>query len=443
MSRAVRPIAIVALCLLTGSLPAAAQTFRPERPYRGVFGSGVADPGELLTVTGLAGAGYDDNIFAEQAGVPGATDERLALGGHFRQFGAHLNYSLNRTRVTFGATLASSVRHFPDLDAKKTLATHVGTVGATFELNPRTRLTASQSVGYQPFVTLGLFPELAEPGIGAAEPVAQDVSAGLGAYLSYGSAVSFSRRLTRRLGLEFGYDYQLTDFEGAESNFTAQRGNGRLTYELARGLGARMGYGYSQGQLFGRDAGRGLSGHNLDLGVDFNRALSFSRRTTLGFGTGTAATKDRGRTFYRIIGHALLAHEVGRTWIASVAYSRNVEFVPAFSEPFLGDAVSVGLKGMVSRRVEVESAVGTSVGNVGLSQSAGSFGTHLASSKVTIGLSRHFALRGTYSFYRYSFDSGILLPEGVVRERDRNAVQVEFLAWKPLIYRARRPNVTR
>ena len=50
--------------LLCASPVAAQQQGRPERPYRGIFGGGVGDAEQLLTVNFGVSGGYDDNILA-------------------------------------------------------------------------------------------------------------------------------------------------------------------------------------------------------------------------------------------------------------------------------------------------------------------------------------------------------------------------------------------
>ena len=56
-------------------------------------------------------------------------------------------------------------------------------------------------------------------------------------------------------------------------------------------------------------------GHSIDAGVSYNKALSFSRRTTLGFSTGTAAVNDGIQTHYSLIGNVQLTRELGRIMV--------------------------------------------------------------------------------------------------------------------------------
>ena len=85
--------------------------------------------------------------------------------------------------------------------------------------------------------------------------------------------------------------------------------------------------------LYGPDEATRL--HSFDVGIDFHKALSLSRRTTLSFGTGTTAFADVNGTHIYATGNATLTRELGRTWFATAAYNRDVSFLSTFREPVL------------------------------------------------------------------------------------------------------------
>ncbi len=99
--------------------PAAAQLPRPERPYRGLFGGGVGDTEQSLTLNVQLAGGYDDNIFADQGagggGVPPSSTPPtnvVAQGGSYGQLSSGLTYSLARTRVSVGASAGFVSRRY-------------------------------------------------------------------------------------------------------------------------------------------------------------------------------------------------------------------------------------------------------------------------------------------------------------------------------------------
>jgi hypothetical protein len=77
-----------------------------------------------------------------------------------------------------------------------------------------------------------------------------------------------------------------------------------------------------------------------------------TRRTKLSFGTGLVSVSDqtstRHTTRHTAIGNAQLTRELGRTWLATLTYDRDVSFVDTFQQPVISDGVSVGLGGLVS-----------------------------------------------------------------------------------------------
>lgn len=426
--------------------PALAQPERPERPYRGLFGGGVGNAEQLLTLNASTGAGYDDNVLADSSGGtgggPGGFDPRHARSGSFGQFGGSLAYSLNRTRVSVGASAAASSRYYATLPTKL-VATYSGSIGTSLQVAKGTRLQLSGTASRQPFLTLGLLPGAFDPGLG--EPSLANFDAGIRRddYLTYMSSVDLTQSLTRRASVTGSYARRTSEFTGASRDLRSWTGAGRFSFSLSRGLGVHAGYGYTGGEfgLIGGD--RTVQGRHIDAGVDFSRALSFSRRTTLSFSTGSSGIVDRDRTYYRIIGNARLNREIGRTWNASLAYNRGVSFLETFGDPVLSDAATLSLGGMVNRRLQYHASAGLSVGDVGFGAGSSGFDTYTGGTGVTFGLTRALGLALDYTFYHYAFQAGALLPQGLPREMNRQSLTASLSLWAPLVHRARRPNAAR
>src|SRR5436309_2042874 len=91
------------LALLALALPAfAQQQQRPERPYRGLFGGGVGNAEQLLTLSVQFGGGYDGNILAGSAGNGVGLSpiaQRAPIGGKTGDASLGLNYTMSRPRV--------------------------------------------------------------------------------------------------------------------------------------------------------------------------------------------------------------------------------------------------------------------------------------------------------------------------------------------------------
>jgi hypothetical protein len=427
-------VLIIGCALATWSTPASAQTSRPERPYRGLFGSGVDDAGDLLTLGLSAGLGYDDNAF-EQLGFAGPDVEGVETG-LFTQLTGSLNYSRKRSRGDVGATLASDVRYLPDLP-NELISAHSASIGTSLQIARRTTVVATQNVGFQPYLTFNLFPVLVEPPVGQSQPADIEQGTGLTDYWTYSTNVGVERQLSRRNALSGSYTFFKQDPTKGNDDLSTQSVRGGLSIGVARGLAVRMGYGFHQVRFGGLDP-RDATSHSIDAGVTYDKALSFSRRTTFSFSTGSAAYTDLGQTTFQVIGDARLNHEIGRTWNAVLAYARNVSFVAAFEQPFLSDSLTAGLSGMLHRRVQASLSANGSIGAVGFAEGDTGYATYTGNAGMSIGLTRQLALSASYTYYYYDFGSDVALPLGLVRQQDRQVAQVSLSMSFPLFYRPRR-----
>jgi hypothetical protein len=434
-------IASIIVCLagllgLAGD--AFAQTPRPERPYRGLFGGGEggASP-QSLNANASFGGGWDDNILLDLPGAsPGSIDPRLARSGTVGSFEGSLVYSMNKDRGSFGASLGSSTRYYPN-QSITFVNSHGASVGGATRFGQRTSLSGNSSVGYQPYTFTSLFPLMFDPVAGALPVPTLDLATTDDAYLSLTSNVSLSHQLSQRTTFSAGFVHQQSDTAYSGNKFSTQGGNAGLRFGLTRSLGLRLGYGYREGRYSGRPDP--IRSHYLDAGIDFNKALSFSRRTTLAFATGTTAVSDGTTTTYQAIGNARLQHELGRTWMASVSYDRSVQFLDAFLLPVFYDSVAAGVGGLVNRRVELQSSFRASIGTVGVGneRSSSDFDTYQAMAGVNVSLNRFMQFGVNYSFFHYSFDDGTVLPPGVVQSIDRRSIRAQLNLWAPIV-RSRR-----
>jgi len=438
------PSIVVCLALLLG-LPweAFAQTPRPERPYRGLFGSGSGDAPESLVANASIGAGYDDNLLLDQPGLAGGVDPRTARSGNLGLLNTSLAYTNNKDRVNVGAQAGASTRYYGRNDQSFVGAYGAG-VGTAFRYGTRSSLSLNQSVSFQPYTFTSLFPALFEPVPGQFESPALDLATGSQAYLSLDSNVGLNHAMSQRVNFyaDYGFSksetaFRPTNADGTTLLFSRHTARGGFLFNVSRGLGVRLGYGYTDGSYSGSST-RGRT-HNVDAGIDYSKALSFSRRTTLSFTTGTAALTDGRVTSYQAVGNAHLAHEIGRSWLASVAYDRSFRFVDTLLLPVFYDSVNIALGGLVSRRVEVQTGLRGVIGTIGYGgdDATSDFDTFQALAGVSFALNRFMQIGTSYSFYRYRFDRNALLPVGVARNIDRQSIRAQLNFWAPLMTRRR------
>jgi Protein of unknown function (DUF3575) len=451
----------VVAALLAAAGSAAAQTPqspRSERPYRGLFGGDTGNAQELLTFSASFGGGYDDDIFAGDSGA-GAPSQGNVPSTTFLTASADLGYSLVKSKVSFSANGGSGVGHYPGLN-QPSLVHHNGGVSASFQVAHHSRLNVSQSETYQPFYFWGFLPTgvaqveaipVFDPGtmtiadavqaasLGLNQPAIADTVAGSNAeyYLDSSTYLGYSQGLTRNLTFDTSLSYTRSDSKSGTRDFKTQSATAGLSYALAKGLALVFAYSYSDSE-YPVAAGqfRSYQGHSINAGVNFNKALSFSRRTTLSFSTGTVAINDSVTTHYDIVGNVQLTHELGRSWSTGVGYYRSVSYVETFVAPVLTDSASGSLDGLISRAMQFQASVGLSRGNVGYGV-ASEFRSVYASTGLRYALTRNVALSTYYGYYHYDFDSGIVLPLGTPRNSNRQSISFSVEFWHPIIQRNR------
>ncbi len=434
---------VVCVAVLTGvSASAAAQAVRPERPYRGLFGGGVGDAEQTLSLNVSLGGGYDDNIFAGQGQSGLGRGSQVARPGTFGSLSGSLAYSYNTPRLSASLSTATSVRYAPAASSNA-YGGYSGAAAMSMPLWRGAGLSASQSVGYQPYFSLQLIPVFATGDLVQATVESFDLAATNETYLSYMTAVGLSQRLSRRGSLGLAFNQRISDFSSNRPNYTSRGASAQYSVGIAKGLGAHVGYGYRVAETGTVPAPTRLEAHNINVGIDFNRALSFSRRTTLTFGTGTAAVVQQKRTRYRLTGNAELVYELARTWSTGVAYDRSVRFVENFADPIFSDGASAFLGGLVNRRLEFTSRAGVSFGQIGGTVRGKNVKTYLGTAGLTYGLTRNVGLGVNYSYYRYAFGQSAVLPAGYDRKLDRQGVRAYITLWAPLVHRARRADAAR
>ena len=446
-------------CLLVVSLlgaitatPAFAQwpgptgTERPERPYRGIFGSGTSEAEQVLSLNGSVSSGYDSNLTAAAAesGVGIGTVPRRSVGGLYQMLNGGLSYSRTTDRVTVGASASSSLRHSRHL-ADSWMESYSGSVGSTFSLSDDTDIDGSVGLTYQPWLGFAPFLPTTELPVGQLPVPDHDFSTTGSGYHSYSASLGFFHQLSRDSSITAAYSRQNTRGSSRQiDGFATQFASARFTRRLTRDLSLRLGYRLTQTDYQTGDAE--YYGHSLDSGVDYSRSLSLTRRTEFTFSTGATATREGTILRFDVIGSATLTRELGRTWTAVILYNRNVGYSPSVRAPFLYDAVSAGIDGMLSRRVRLHSEIGINrgaVGFVGSTDTDNHYLTTTASSGFSVALHRHLALGADYNYYQYGFDNAELLVPGLAPEMNRHSFSISLSAWAPIFQRGRRTDATR
>lgn len=409
-----------------------------QRPYKGLFAkSGSVDAAATheLDLTLSAAEAYDDNLAAETGSV---TPTGPTVSGFYSMFLADAAYNWHGRRLQFGATGGTAVRYYNDTDA--TEASFTTGVGVTVELARRSSLSANQSVAYSPSYLYGLFPSVVTAAPGDSIPVAPDYAVNNSSSYAYGTSVSLSHGLTRRGTLSGSLEYQRTDFlEELHNRRDISSTGARVQFAqgVSRNASLRMGYQYRTGN-FGyaiADSGK-TTEHSVDVGVDYTRPLSPTRRMTLSFGLGPSFTdapslpllgvgSDRQ---YGVRGDVSFSYQLSRTWETRASYERGLQYVPELASAVTTDGISGTVSGLLTARTDFSAGAGYSSGAPAGIRNTQTFDTYTASARVRQAITSTLALYAEYLYYFYDF--GVTaLPLGVPPSMERNGVRLGVTLW--------------
>jgi len=412
-----------------------------RRPYAGLFGAGErgGNAHRIIDFTASAVGGYDDDVIGTaQGGGGGSTGSAVPIAGNYGETNATLDFRQRRDRSSFNASVGGDLRYYPDL-TETTGSSGFGNFNLDTRLGRRTTFSLTGDVTYSQYYRLGAFPGLSE------EQRLADVAAQSGNFtllqqpiLSTTAGVSLARQLSRKSDFRVFYTGTLTDSVG-EGTVDATQASNLLDQTVGAGYTSRVsrywswnaGYSYRDGQS-GTFSGIGtdLTGHNLDLGVGFARALGRTQRTRISVTTGTGVLLEEEQHEFVLNVDAYISREFSRFWNARLGYVRGVQFVYGFEQPFESDTVSARLSGYLTRRWDVQATTAYSRGDVGLSGGTGqSFNTLTASLGTRFAVSRSLAFNADYFFYSYDFGDQVVLPGSLARDVTRNGLRAGLTVW--------------
>jgi hypothetical protein len=430
-----RTAAVVVVVLLVSARPALGQAVIP-----GLRAPGATTQTGQSLVLDLSGAMGRDVLRTANAADVVQLDRDVAASS----ISGSVAYGLSLSWLNGRVHAASAGRRFSGAGGNRdwSFISYGGAdLGLSRQLSGRTTLSARAGVSYQPISATTLFPDLFRPGGAPPLPTEFDLASSLGTYLSSDLGVGISRALSRRSSLSADYSRQyrgaIVDGGAGQEIDTASVGYG---HGLTRWLSLRLGYGYSTTGAF-REMASSVDNHRIDLGVDLNKALSFSRRTTLSMTSGSVVTSDGRRSRFDIVGDVGLMHQFTSTATLDVGYSRRVDFVQTFALPTIADSISASFDATFGRAV-LTTGVGASRGQVGLTSGSDFWATQSAVG-TSFSLNRWLSIRTDYAYYRYRFSTSASLPIGIGARVRRHHFQIGAGLGLPLLGRSRRSNASR
>ncbi len=320
-----------------------------------------------------------------------------------------------------------------------------GSVGLSWKATQRSNVRLSETVSYSPFYSFGTFPGLSPSGPGQIVPITPDYPLFEEPALSVYSSASYDYRLSPRSTVSADYSYSSTNYTTHDVPFRDWRAGGLYTYRLSSAANLRLGYHFRRGYSSAYYGGEPYDSHDLDVGVDYSKALSFSRKTTFGFSVSpsitksiaangtTAAVSPQFETHYRVNGNVYLNRQIGRSWSARVDYQRQTEYVQGFTTPFFTDTATATIGGFIDQRSRFGVSTGYTRGSTAYTSASGTYNTYFASANYQFAVTKWLALYADYGYYHYLFDQGIVLPAGMNRGQNRQSVHGGVNLWAPLL----------
>ena len=422
---------------------AESQTTRKRVMGPAVFGgTGTrADKPGGLDIYGQLFASYDDDVLADQnVGSPRRT-ESSAADGLYPGFSVGLQYFRPGRNTALNGWASSALNYYPYLNNQT--RTYYD-AGLSFEGRfGRFTLHARPFVSYSPHYSMQMFlaPLPVAPGddglIDSVAPAAPDVDSTIiqRKSLRYGGNTKLRMLVAKHSTVSVGYDYTKTDSTGSvRGDFEVQGIGVDFGHELTRS--ARLIAGYSFQESTFEDSADPVSQlHSLNIGVDYRKPLSRSRRTFLRLNTGSVIAEQQVGAQQRIqvTGLASLVHQMGRTWSAHGQYRRQVGYLDGFVRPVFSDSANVGIQGLMTRRVDLMVNANYITGTDGLGQGSARFSSYSGSARVRRAFTRTLAGYVQYLFYHYNFDEAADRPVGLPRTFNRNGVRVGLSMWLPVL----------
>jgi hypothetical protein len=432
------PASVIALaCLLGAARPASARD--QSQPPSAVFGQAPQTNRPVTLFNASVFGGDGESLIGDDGVNPGTVTRNYYVG--LQSTGT---YTRRHPRRLFSASAATAIRFFPATGDLITID-RSARVGLMSRLGARGTFNASQSVQYSPFHQFGQ-PVGAEPDPDGHSPLVnadEALTVGRTAY-DLGTAIGFERSL-RRGSFSVGYTGRFTIYSDPAENLTMHRAAVGYRFDLSRDIALVIG----TASRFGRSgtASPRTQTQDIDLGIDYNRGLSFSRKTAVSFKTGATVVSRQGTSAdpletgrqFRVLATAGLTHTIGRYWETKVAYDRNVQFVDAFPDPFFTDGFVGRVGGPLGRRFDVRLQLEFTRGKAVDAESVQfdkTFRGGRAQARMNMTLSRFWQVYGEFYYSENHLSAGALhaLPPGLIPRKYARGLRVGLNLWVPHVH---------
>lgn len=428
----VRVISLIVLALQPAQQAAAQSTSsRPLPVFHGLFGPTEDEqtrPRKLDVNWSLYEA-QDDNAFL----ATGTDILDSSLQPRRLYSGATISMLYTRRPphriLTFSATSAG--RYYSDL--RRIVTTRYGGgMALDSTLTPSWRMQLSTDASFSPFYQVVLAPNAQAFSTEDALPPTSDNAVARQHAMQYGSALGLTRSYGARSMLAFNYGLRYSQvFEAPDSS--SQRGGVSYTRLIANGIGLRLGYAYGVAVANAAPATATIRNQDIDIGLNYGRSFSPSKRTSLSFSSGSSIISMGEGAQWRLTGSARLTRRLAPRWSSAVLYDRGLQVPEGATHPFFSDTVAANVSGYFSRRANLRIQPSYSHGVVGLTGDTNSYNSYSATTRLEVGMTHRLALYAEHFYYWYQFASGAGLPPLLQSRVNRQGARVGLTLWTPLV----------
>lgn len=409
-----------------------AQTSRPARPYRSLFGSDGSSRQSLhdLDVT-VSFSGAFDNGLASPTATAGTSSAKFQ---DLYSTHAALAYSRHGRRVGVEMTGSGNLPYDPRVknDWRHTLS--YGTGAAVSTTGDTTSTRTYGSYNYSPYYSMAL-DTAAVPGA-SAQPFDYATDRNPNEQTSAGASVT--HRFGRRTSASVAYRFSKSWFANDGQSSLSQDAQMSADRQLSRDFSVRGSYAYREGSFETAGTPTTTRSQDVDVGIGYTRVSPRGQATSIIFTVGSSIVRDQSAQPARWRGSALVSRTFGARWTASAGVSRTLQFNGVLQQPVWADVANASVAGRFGRRVDLSMAATYSNGQRA-SQPGRSFNIYSGSARLQIGLASFAAIDAQYTYYRYDFPIGYQLPASVPFRLDRQRVQLGASFWLPVVRAGRAP----
>lgn len=407
---------------------------RPPEPYTPLFGDERSELTKSLDVRGRVVGLYDD--LGKLAAPEHVETPLTRSGAGGRAFGT-VAFHHSGDRVRARAAGSASILHYHD--ASDPMAAYAASGSVERRVGRSTDISVAGGRTYAPFFGFSPF-------FGSLSPTIDPLDPGMASSdlenTSDRASVAALHRLTKRTSVSADASGERWRFDDRPSMDGRTWSVGAsLSHNLSRALRASVTYARTEALYGQTGALTAFRRDNVSGGLDYADSVTFARRTSLAFGTSTAAIREEGTTRFRLNGQVTLSRAFARTWNASAGYVRASDFRSGFAAPLLYDSVRGDMSGRLARRVAVSGIADYSTGTIGFSRAA-RFHAARTVARLDVAVTTTVGVYAEYGYYRSRMAEGGLrsdLPERFARQRIATGVSV----WVPLVTEKRVPRDSR